>query len=202
MQPAPPPQPPPGHLPPGYYPGYPPPPGFAPKKTSLVWLWIALGVVGAVAVIGALAAIAIPSFVNYQRKAKAVEAELALRRIGQAAIMHYEEHGRFPEAAAGPTPAAPCCLGPGQKCAPAIETWAIEPRPELPFPLALELVSAPMTNEVIERLTTWLRAYGRRGPPWHPTQQHESFTSPQAEPATPTRPPSSKRWASFRQAHL
>jgi len=133
VQPAPPPQPPPGHLPPGYYPGYPPPPGFAPKKTSLVWLWIALGVVGAVAVIGALAAIAIPSFVNYQRKAKAVEAELALRRIGQAAIMHYEEHGRFPEAAAGPTPAAPCCLGPGQKCAPAIETWAIEPWRTLGF---------------------------------------------------------------------
>lgn len=46
------------------------------------------------------------------------------------------------------------------------ETWAIEPRHELPFPLALELVSAPMTNEVIERLTTWLRGYARRGPPW------------------------------------
>lgn len=83
--------------------------------------------VGGVAVIGVLAAVAIPSFVNYQRKAKAVEAELELRRIGHAAIMYFDEHGRFPDAAAGPTPATPCCDGPGHKCAPVIDDWAAEP---------------------------------------------------------------------------
>lgn len=46
------------------------------------------------------------------------------------------------------------------------ETWAIEPRPELPFPLALELVSAPITPETLARLTTWVDGYVRRGPPW------------------------------------
>ena len=79
------------------------------------------------AVIGVLAAIAIPSFVNYQRKAKAVEAELELRRIGHAAIMYFDEHGRFPAAAAGPTPATPCCAGPDHKCASVIDDWAAEP---------------------------------------------------------------------------
>ena len=77
--------------------------------------------------VGVLAAIAIPSFVSYQRKARAVEAELELRRIGQAAVMYFEEHGRFPAAVAGPTPATPCCAGPGHKCAPVIDDWAAEP---------------------------------------------------------------------------
>ena len=125
MQPGPPPSPS-GYPPPGYYPGY-PPPGGPPRRSSLLWLWITLGVVGAVAVIGVLAAIAIPSFVNYQRKAKAVEAELELRRIGHAAIMYFDEHGRFPAAAAGPTPATPCCAGPDHQCASVIDDWAAEP---------------------------------------------------------------------------
>ncbi len=123
----PPPAPPPGHLPPGYYPGYPPPPGFAPRRSSLLWLWITLGVLAALAIVGVLAAIAIPAFVDYQRKAKATEAELQLRRVGQAAAMYFAEHDRLPDAVAGPTPAAPCCAGPGHKCQPVIDDWAVEP---------------------------------------------------------------------------
>jgi hypothetical protein len=46
------------------------------------------------------------------------------------------------------------------------ETWAIEPRRELPFPLALELLSSPITPATLERLSRWVTAYARRGPPW------------------------------------
>lgn len=46
------------------------------------------------------------------------------------------------------------------------ETWAIEPRPELPFPLVLELVSSPMTQPTLERLGRWVNEYAKRGPPW------------------------------------
>lgn len=123
MQPAPPPGPPPPGYPP---PGYPPPPGYGyppPQKSSLLWLWILLGVLGAVMVLGILAAVAIPSFLDYQKKAKRNEAELNLNAIGKAARMMYAEDARFPTGSAGPSPSMPCCEGPGHRCAPDPTTW-------------------------------------------------------------------------------
>lgn len=46
------------------------------------------------------------------------------------------------------------------------ESWAIEPRGDVPFPLVLELISAPISQVTLERLTTWVHQYARRGPPW------------------------------------
>lgn len=46
------------------------------------------------------------------------------------------------------------------------ETWAISPRAGLPVPLAIELVSTPLSGRALAALSTWLEGYARRGPPW------------------------------------
>jgi hypothetical protein len=67
--------PPPGYGPPGY--GYPPPGG---KKPSLTWLWITLGVLGAlmIAVVIWLLTTATDKVREYQTRSKRIEAELFL----------------------------------------------------------------------------------------------------------------------------
>jgi type II secretory pathway pseudopilin PulG len=133
---APPAGPPPGYPPPGYPHGYPPPgyPGYPPpKKASLLWLWILLGVVAAVMVLGILAAVAIPSFVDYQRKAKRSSADLQLMQLQKSANRSYAENGGFPPGEAGPTPARPCCEFPGHKCEASSQEWLAEPWTSLDF---------------------------------------------------------------------
>lgn len=78
-----------------------------------------------VTILGLIAGLAIPSFLNYVRRSRTIEASGSLRRIFDASIAYYfDEHaaqdGRaisrtFP-AAASPTPAASCCGQPGDKC--------------------------------------------------------------------------------------
>ena len=53
------------------------------------------------------------------------------------------------------------------------ESWAIEPRDDVPFPLVLELLSAPIAQVTLERLTTWVHGYARRGPPWQDVLEAE-----------------------------
>jgi|GEM_PF-2144791 len=116
--------PPPGYPPPGYPPpGY-PPPGYPPAKKSLLWLWILLGVGGAIVVLGILAAVAIPSFMSYQKKAKRSEADLNLRAIGRGATRTFAERSAFPSGRDGPTPAlGTCCAGPNHKCPVVLSDW-------------------------------------------------------------------------------
>ncbi|PID37935.1 MAG: hypothetical protein CSA24_01955 [Deltaproteobacteria bacterium] len=84
-----------------------------------------------VAIIGILAAVAIPAFIKYLRKSKTVEATEGLDKIKVGAKTyfqadHYNNTGallpkQFPAApttAPNPTPAANCCNAPGPKCAP------------------------------------------------------------------------------------
>lgn len=138
---APPPSaPPPGAPPPGYPPGYPPPgyppPGYGyppPKKASLLWLWILLGVVGGVMVLGILAAVAIPSFLDYQQKAKRSQVDLVLNQLQRSARAHYAEMSSFPTQASGPTPPVSCCSFPQKKCPADPSAWAIEPWMSLDF---------------------------------------------------------------------
>jgi prepilin-type N-terminal cleavage/methylation domain-containing protein len=69
-----------------------------------------------VAIIGVLAAIAIPSFVKYARRSKTVEATMNIRKMYDGAVAYYVgehadksgviENRQFP-VNAGPTPAAP-----------------------------------------------------------------------------------------------
>jgi len=122
MQPMPPPPgtPPPSGTPP---PGTPPPPygygygaPFPPPRKSQTWLWILLGVGGGVVVVGILAAVAIPSFLGYMKKAKRMEGERDLRALELGARQYFAERDSFPTGAVPLTPTEPCCAFSGRKC--------------------------------------------------------------------------------------
>lgn len=144
MQPAPPPgPPPPGH--PGYppgppppgYPGY-PPPGYGPpgygypppggKKPSLTWLWITLGVLGAlmIAVVIWLLTTATDKVREYQTRSKRIEAELFLHQLGKHIRVHYIEYAALPPLAAPITPAASCCTTDLRRCQSDPTSWRTE----------------------------------------------------------------------------
>jgi type IV pilus assembly protein PilA len=93
-----------------------------------------------VAIIGILAAVAIPAFMKYIRRSKTVEATMNLRKIFDSSVSYYEaEHAsptgaildrQFP-ATVGWSPATNCGTQSGGKCNPATEaaswrntTWA------------------------------------------------------------------------------
>jgi type IV pilus assembly protein PilA len=89
-----------------------------------------------VAIIGMLAAIAIPAFMKNARKAKTSEATVHIRQIyGASRSYIFEERAargqagvstlppQFPEAI-GITPGTTCCAGPGMKCIPSPADWA------------------------------------------------------------------------------
>jgi type IV pilus assembly protein PilA len=85
-----------------------------------------------VAIIGILAAVAIPAFMRYMNKAKSTEAEQFIKKIQDGAIQYYHRptqpgltpvSKQFPNVTVGPTPAAaaPC---PIDKFTPAPALWA------------------------------------------------------------------------------
>jgi type IV pilus assembly protein PilA len=91
-----------------------------------------------VAIIGILAAVAIPAFMKYIRRSKTVEATMNVRKLFDSSVSYFEgEHAnatgnaiakQFPTSA-GITPSATCCGQTGDKCAPAptnfsAETWS------------------------------------------------------------------------------
>src|SRR3954470_1555376 len=93
-----------------------------------------------VAIIGILAAVAIPAFMKNSRKAKTTEAVTNVKKIYDGARSYYEEesNGRgsitpiakqFPDASAtmlpnNPAPAVTvCCTKAGHKCAPDPTLW-------------------------------------------------------------------------------
>lgn len=72
--------------------------------------------------LGTLAAVSIPAYVKYQRKAKAAEAQLNLTAIGTALRRYHasrsarvRRRGGLPKSV-GWTPSAPCCTGGARKC--------------------------------------------------------------------------------------
>src|SRR6476469_3821247 len=83
-----------------------------------------------VAIIGILAAVAIPAFMKYIRRSKTTEATMNIRKLYDSSVTYFEaEHAdvagqilprQFP-ASIGWTPNGPgvCCGDAGQKCAPA-----------------------------------------------------------------------------------
>ena len=76
-----------------------------------------------VAIIGILAAVAIPAFLDYMKKGKRSEAELNLNAINKAADAEYSENTTYPQAALGVTPNATCCSQVGKKCAVVAGDW-------------------------------------------------------------------------------
>ena len=106
---------------------------FINKKKSGGFTLIELMIV--VAIIGILAAIAIPAFVKYLRKSKTVEATEGLDKVkvGAKAYFqadHYDSNGtlldkQFPSSATGVTPSEDCCHAGarGGKCTPNASAW-------------------------------------------------------------------------------
>jgi type IV pilus assembly protein PilA len=89
-----------------------------------------------VAIIGILAAVAIPAFMKYIRRSKTVEATMNVRKLFDSSVSYYESEKsdingtilakQFPVAGAtlGPTPAANSCCGQaGDKCKPVAGTF-------------------------------------------------------------------------------
>jgi prepilin-type N-terminal cleavage/methylation domain-containing protein len=76
-----------------------------------------------VAIIGALASIAIPKFLDYMKRGKRTEAEVHLVAIAKAADAAYMENAEYPQIAVALTPAQSCCQQPGHKCAVAANEW-------------------------------------------------------------------------------
>jgi type IV pilus assembly protein PilA len=74
-----------------------------------------------VAIIGILAAVAIPAFMDYMKRSKKTEASLQLNKIGKNSKRVYSETSSFAVGTAGQLPAKPgsagCCGGPNNHCA-------------------------------------------------------------------------------------
>jgi type IV pilus assembly protein PilA len=81
-----------------------------------------------VAIIGILAAVAIPAFMDYMKKGKTSEAELQLAKIKTNTKAAYNTDSSYPIVAAALTPTANCCTqnaGGKKKCAVAAGDWAV-----------------------------------------------------------------------------
>ena len=66
-----------------------------------------------VAIIGLLASVAIPAFLEYMRSGKASEAQIALNRLGKSARVRYVQASTYPVGAEGPVPGTSPCGLPG-----------------------------------------------------------------------------------------
>lgn len=60
-----------------------------------------------VAIIGILAAIAIPNFLRYSLRAKTSEAKVNVKQLAAGELAHFAEHGRFVALSRTPTPTKP-----------------------------------------------------------------------------------------------
>ncbi len=78
-------------------------------------------------VIGMLAAVAIPSFMNYTKRSKKTEAALQLNKLGKDAKRAYIESNSYPPGTAALTPSEPCCGQPNNHCRAVPELYAADP---------------------------------------------------------------------------
>ena len=76
-----------------------------------------------VAIIGILAAVAIPMFLDSMKKAKSSEAKIQLNKIGKTTKEVFSTQAKFPGITTGVTPAAGCCAGANQHCAVVATDW-------------------------------------------------------------------------------
>ncbi|HUQ07745.1 MAG TPA: prepilin-type N-terminal cleavage/methylation domain-containing protein [Kofleriaceae bacterium] len=79
-----------------------------------------------VAIIGILAAVAIPAFMDYMKKGKRSEAELNLNVMAKANKANYVDHAGYVTSTAAATPTASCCTqneGGAHRCAANPTDW-------------------------------------------------------------------------------
>jgi prepilin-type N-terminal cleavage/methylation domain-containing protein len=77
-----------------------------------------------VAIIGILAMVAIPAFMEYMRKGKRTEADLALNRLAKSAKAYYVENQKYPSGTAGPLPDVDSCKKTGKTFTSADTDWS------------------------------------------------------------------------------
>jgi len=78
---------------------------------------IAVGPVSFLFLQGICAAVAIPAFMKYTRRAKTMEVTLNVRRLSDAAFAYYTDNGKLPQTTDW-TPAGNACGQPGNRFAP------------------------------------------------------------------------------------
>lgn len=81
----------------------------------------------AIPVLGIVAAVAIPSFMDYTAKSKKTEAALFLNKLGKSAKRAYAETSLYPSGSAPLTPPEPCCGQPNNHCRAVPERYAADP---------------------------------------------------------------------------
>lgn len=86
-----------------------------------------------VAIIGILAAVAIPMFMDSMKKAKKSEALVQLNKIGKSAKEKFITDSTFPTSAAVLTPATKCASGLNGKCPVVAADWQIAGWQEIDF---------------------------------------------------------------------
>jgi type II secretory pathway pseudopilin PulG len=74
-------------------------------------------------VIGILAAVAIPAFLDYSHKGRRPEAELQLQTVQHRIEAYHLDHATLPVGSTGLTPELACCDGPSMKCVPKLDAW-------------------------------------------------------------------------------
>jgi type IV pilus assembly protein PilA len=91
-----------------------------------------------VAIIGLLAAVAIPAFIKYIRRAKTAEATMNLRKLFDSSVSYFESESaarsgsivskQFPDSTGATPTVGSCCGSPGDKCpSPTGEQWTLIP---------------------------------------------------------------------------
>jgi len=128
-----------------------------------------------VALIGILAAIAVPFFSDYMRRSRTTEADVTLKDLWMRARTYRAKEvtplgnlvplpPQFPDSSAGPAPVASCCQPGGRtKCAPDLANWADDTWQVMNFSIEkahyyrYELTS---DNSVPESQSFTIHAYG------------------------------------------
>ncbi len=76
-----------------------------------------------VAIIGILAAVAIPAFMDYMKKSKKTEASLQLNKIAKNSKVLFNTNATYSTLDEDLAPATKCCDETGKKCPVAAATW-------------------------------------------------------------------------------
>lgn len=84
-------------------------------------------------VVGILAAVAIPAFMDYTKKSKKSEAQLQLNKIMKNSKVYFITNGAFPKYDQALTPDQSCCMQTNAKCQPASDNWNTKAWQELDF---------------------------------------------------------------------